>query len=521
MKLLFEYIFAYLLVIALVMAAPAQEGPNDARNVDLAGAQSSMNLDLCPRFQWKANETFWQGILPDRDRNILEQGYLDLRPLAKIVSDKGTEFEEYIQDRMGNFVRTLANGFVDPWNSLLYKLNALTAPILMAPYNVPRTSGNAAQWDAWFNALQDLYPAGSLRNHCHPNATSPDYRPWNVAFPRNLTSTNPQNEIYASQPMKLVNSRIWEVFTDNKITAPHSLVVPNNQQQCVPSSFAYTKEVTESTTSMSETQYTESTTVSNSIELSASAGFSLFSIDISASTTIQEGLEKTTGRSMTTSEAVTTSTTIKHDYGVQPQIRPNSILNITMWTDQYEADVHFTGDGEYYDNTTGILVFIEGHGKQGVGGANQILNMINRNRLMTPAKIRNVARLAADVLKADWSDAFFNSLVTTSSSGISNSIAGKMVIMEIHECDINSVPVRTCTPYLAEHHPPTSDLCPSRSRVQGEETGDSNFVLPPQLEDVPKECYTIERVEGYTTRWAINVATECEYLVRTLVPSDE
>eukprot|EP00127_Corallochytrium_limacisporum_P002429 Clim_evm1s120 gene=Clim_evmTU1s120 len=83
---------------------------------------------------WATNETTWNGYLPEKDVNATIGGVLDIRELAQVVAEQGPSFEDYIGGRLGNFSVQKSDGQIDGWRSFLFKLNAVTAPALMAPY---------------------------------------------------------------------------------------------------------------------------------------------------------------------------------------------------------------------------------------------------------------------------------------------------------------------------------------------------------------------------------------------------
>eukprot|EP00127_Corallochytrium_limacisporum_P000186 Clim_evm3s7 gene=Clim_evmTU3s7 len=505
MKLNSHTVCVFLVSITVAESAPAAQPANFAE---------------CPHLISTANTTAWEGVLRtavwgrgEWGFEYIMHGHADMTPLAKIVVQQGTDFEDYMEDKAGNFAILDYNGFVDPFYSLLWKLNALTAPILMAPYEIERTEKNAADWDAWWYALHDLTPSNEgMEARCFKDAQEKWFKPWAVTFPSFMNVTAPLNHQYQNQTsFDYATTRVWEVLTRSKQTSPNTGFYSNTLNQCVTTQYSYSETITESTGSSSSQTYSESTKKTKGLEIGAKASTKFLGVGLEISTKMSMGLERTAAKSTTegTSQSVTESRTVSFD--ASPLMRRNSYLNVTVWTDQTEADIWFTGDIMYDPELTGIQAWIQGNGRPRLGNASQIPNLLYNNKLTTPAAIRNVAELAMKVIGAEWSDAFLNSLVSPSVAGFAESIAGNNIFMEMWECDRSKVPNLSCNEELAAKFPPPA-TCETQKSLSGMafqaaansvQTSDSHTAPQAVVDQLEAQNYKLEPVSGHKNRWRI------------------
>eukprot|EP00127_Corallochytrium_limacisporum_P001746 Clim_evm83s77 gene=Clim_evmTU83s77 len=492
---------ACLLGITVVQAAPVEK--TRRQSPPCAGPQFPTEL---------INESIWNLNLFDPfDNNLwmyLMNGMVDLRPLAKIVSEKGTEFEEYMSEMVGNFVVTpvdadtnpyylAPNGQVDPWLSMIFKLNAVTGPVLMAPFNVERTEANAGDWDSWWNALQDILPTNfsAAEYFCAPR--DPEYKPWSVSFP--LVEGTANYDYRRQQTVDYATSRVWDLRSNQVVSSPRSFVNPNSLLQCVDQRHLYSQTITQRTGASSERSYSRSTTTTKETEVSAKASVSFLGMGASISTTIKNGLSQTAAQATTqgATQSVEESETVEHE--VTPYINSNAVLNVTIWTRQYEAETYFTGDVVYEPDRTGIQAWIPSDARNPTPGLEYgMQTMIAQGWVTTPGQIKRVAELASKVIGAQWSDAFLNSLVSPSVSGRGESIAGTDVIVEYNECDIRRIPDQTiCTPALADQFPPEDTSCgASVANVSAKS-------LPLPRAGLVSDCQSLLPVDGVKNRYQV------------------
>eukprot|EP00127_Corallochytrium_limacisporum_P002013 Clim_evm1s99 gene=Clim_evmTU1s99 len=496
---------AYLLGITVVQAAPVEKTRRQSEACE--GPQFPAEL---------VNDSLWSLNLFDPSEYntwmYLMNGMVDLRPLAKIVADKGTEFEEFMGEKVGNFVVTpvdadtnpyylAPNGKVDPWLSMVYKLNAVTGPVLMAPFNVERTEANAGDWDSWWNALQDISPTNfsGAEYYCAPK--DPGYRPWSVSFPVVVGTSN--YDYRRQQTVDYTTSRVWDVraneLESNRNPTQRSFINPNTLLQCVDQRHLYSQTITQTTGASAENSYSTSTTTTKDTEVSAKASASFFGMGASVSSSIKNGLSKTAAQSTTqgASQSVEESETVEHE--VTPYINSNAVLNVTIWTRQYEAETYFTGDVVYEPDRTGIQAWISSDARNPTYPLEYGMpTMIAQGWVTTPGQIRRVAELASKVIGAEWSDAFLNSLISPSVSGRGDSIAGTDVIVEYNECDIRRIPDQTvCTPELAEQFPPEDTSC-------GANMADvSSKSLPVPRAGLVSDCQSLVPVDGVKNRYQV------------------
>eukprot|EP00127_Corallochytrium_limacisporum_P000886 Clim_evm1s30 gene=Clim_evmTU1s30 len=185
----------------------------------------------CPDSEYVAEPSVWDGTLTfgDLEFEAIMKGAADMRPLSQIVATEATDFENLMSDKALNFNLLDSNGRPHVFYSLLWKLNALTAPILMAPYNIERTPSNADTWDAWWNALHDLTPT-SGEYPCVENGMDKAFKPLAVAFPRGSvkgTSVVDINEAFNDQEYDIdrMGLQAWVHGTEH-VYLSHGLLLP-------------------------------------------------------------------------------------------------------------------------------------------------------------------------------------------------------------------------------------------------------------------------------------------------------
>eukprot|EP00127_Corallochytrium_limacisporum_P004798 Clim_evm3s179 gene=Clim_evmTU3s179 len=518
---LLDIMISALMATTLVRAAPSQVDEDHTlvkRGLDWDDYAWQFNgFGPCPADdhfvfdEWVGNDTFWKGILPDHDFNMLNWGYIDITPLYEAVAELSTDFEEYIEANLGSFKRHDEDGNLDVWNSYITKLNTVTAPVLMSPFAVEVTGENYDKWKRWWDALHELLPPFSKDYLCRGDANDMQFKPKKLSF---LIGTDPDeimyNEYYSRQEPTIIDTKAWLAYTKNKISSPNTMISTNNAAQCAQATFSYVEEITESTEASSTEEYNKSVTASTSVEVSASVEGSFAGIGGSASTTITAGLEATAGKSTQTSESVSYGYTTTTTYDISPIVRPDSVLNVTMWVDQYEADIIFTGDANYDDEYSGVTMHIDGYQRQGNwwrDGPTPFLNGIASGHMVTPKQIREVVRLAMDVIGAKWSEAFVHTMTAVSFEGRAHSVAGDNVHMEVNECNIHRVPPNQCSPSLADAHPPTT-VCDNMALAS--ESG-----LSFALDNVPEDCYQFDPIKNHRNRYVINMKDECKQYVVT------
>eukprot|EP00127_Corallochytrium_limacisporum_P001781 Clim_evm7s81 gene=Clim_evmTU7s81 len=498
----------------LVTATVVQAASVSRRAVDPASCPSILNT---------ANTTIWDDplhigqVFQDLNFFYVLNGSTDMRPLSQFIIQQGTDFESYMQDKMGNFqVIDLTNGFIDPWNSFLWKLNTVAGPILAAPYQIERTAANSDAWDAWFSALKDLTPDGQLDAYCDSNADDESFAPWAVGFPAYLDSRLKEvNEAFSTQPVNVLATRVWEVETSRVVTAPKSGVTTNGSTLCNPFSFTYEQSISQSTTSTTSQTYTNSFTSTSEVDVGAKASASFLGLGAEISTTIKDTLSESSAESLAQGTSKTTTETQTVTFSNTPMILPGAVLNITCWTDQATANIDYTGDLVYDAESTGIQTWIQGNGIPMLAGDVPIL--INNKQLTTPSKVRDVAVMAMNLLGADWSDAFLDNLFSPSVAGTAASIAGTDVIFEIWECDASKVASNQCNQDLAQQFPPPATSCPPtnarRSIQNSDDIADPNTLVnlgvDAILGDLDSDCYTVEAVEGHQNRWRVQNVKNC------------
>eukprot|EP00127_Corallochytrium_limacisporum_P000095 Clim_evm2s4 gene=Clim_evmTU2s4 len=401
---------------------------------------------------WEADLSFWEEDIPDSFKDAIIGGVVDIQVLAKEVARLGTDFENYMSPRMGNFAVPSKHDKVwSPWRSLLYKLNAVTCPVLMAPYFVPETPENKERRDAWMNALHDLFPKDfpnvTMKGKCVEGSDDDkNFVPKYVAFPDDYTGTD-LNAILelANSPVSL-KSALWSVQSDREFGAPKSFLLENNLNTCIPSSFLYEETMTQTFTSFSSCQVADSVTKSNEWSLGASAEFEMgaFSSEVSSSFTM--GIEETSSQAFGSEESSSHESSQAYEYSATVQVPDNALVNISLSVDEVNVDIFYTGEAVWNENYAGLQFHVQGWGKQytplrkNQNGdySDSVRDLVWYGHYTTPAKILNVVKLAKDVIGAEWSDTFVNSLIHTSANGVAEGNAGSL-FMEIWGCDITNM----------------------------------------------------------------------------------
>eukprot|EP00127_Corallochytrium_limacisporum_P002057 Clim_evm45s99 gene=Clim_evmTU45s99 len=485
---------------------------------------------FCPTLEMTADASIWDDdgnnqVTQDFDFFLIMNGLADMRPLSQFIVDQGTDFEEYMLDRVGNFqVLNSTSGDIDPWSSVLWKLNALTGPILASPYQINRTDENADMWDAWWNALQDLSPSDTSQAYCDPNAQDSSFKPWAVGFPQNqafivleaimgavqcVPIIGPSvNSAYSQQPVDYLLTRVWDIQTSETQSAPDTHVESNGDALCLSFNADYSKSVTESTTVSSQQSVSSTTSVSTEVDVSDKAGISLGGLTDEISTTIKDSLSTTVTEALTTGVSETKTVTETVTFASTPTVLPEAVVNITVWTQQTIADIYITGDVVYDAEKTGIQTWIQGNGIPNLANIT-VPELILESQLATPGQIRDVAKMAMILIGAEWSDTFLDTLISPSVAGRANSVAGKVAAAEIWTCDLNSVPELMCDQTLHESFPPQFLSCPSKRRTTEDplELFESESHILSLLDY--DDCYTLEPADGYKNRWYIHPVDNC------------
>eukprot|EP00127_Corallochytrium_limacisporum_P000292 Clim_evm7s10 gene=Clim_evmTU7s10 len=476
---------------------------------------------LCPTANYTANVSIWD---VDGDQSEASyypwvmNGYADMRALSQFIAQQGADFEDYMGTRVGHFqVLDPDTGNIDPWNSLIFKLNVLTGPILAAPYEIERTSANADDWDAWWEAVHALSPANySATANCDSSATSSSFKPYAISFPSayliwrdgELDSINPLVNSYSVQPFEELLTRMWQVETVDLLTQPKTVIEENGATICGHAVFLYSKAVSQSTTTSSSETVSSDTKISYEIDLSESASLSLGVMSESISSTIKTSVSESIGVSYTTGTTHTNTTTTTVTWGATPEMLPNSVLNITAWTAQVSADIYVTGDALYPGNTTGIMVLIQGDGLVRNDLTDDIPALLSVGEIVTLDQIKTVAKMAMHLIGADWSDTFLNTLVSSSVGGKADSIVGDTAIIEIWACDMDSVPAYLCDKTLSKLYPPQLSTCPGSRRAVVENPGSfEQSMIMSLFPDDP--CYSLVPVEEHDNRWYVVKNEDC------------
>eukprot|EP00127_Corallochytrium_limacisporum_P002788 Clim_evm1s141 gene=Clim_evmTU1s141 len=434
--------------------------------VNAALAKSTFRRDpdpgYCPEILYTADVNIWDDIynlhqvIEDLNFFHVMNGSADMRPLSQFVISQGTAFEDYMAERMGNFqVLDLTTGSIDPWKSMLWKLNALAGPILAAPYEIDRTDANADEWDGWYNALHDLTPSGVLESDCNADAHDPSFKPWAVGFPAYLDSQSKEvNLLYAGQKANFVETRVWSFEqTGTQLVAPvfYSAVAVDI---CPTYTFKFAEEIAEQTTSSTAQTYSDSYSSTNKIEVTAKESAKIFGLGLELTQKLTQQLSESSTVASTTGDTYTyrTSTEVEHDF--EFNFPDQSFYNVTIFIDQVLTTVGFTADLVYDPDTTGIQVWIQGNRIAAQDGFPNIL--LGDGYLTTPAKIKNVAEKAMRLIGAEWSDAFLNTLVSPSVSGVADTQIGTRPQSYGYACDVTKVD-NECTKELALLYPPPSN----------------------------------------------------------------
>eukprot|EP00127_Corallochytrium_limacisporum_P007130 Clim_evm3s243 gene=Clim_evmTU3s243 len=490
----------------------------------------------CPFILYTANGSLWDyngdhGVLEEFD--YVMDGYMDMRPLSKFIVEQGTDFEAYMASRMGNFQVLYTDGVtIDPWNSVLWKLNALTGPVLLTGFEVDRTDENGDTWDAWWNALQDLIPT-ELAAYCDPNAQDKSFKPWAVAFPLYIiefvqdTITREWSQIgggsfanagFLGQDTEILQPRIWDaVVTSSNAAQPKSFLHANSNTQCDNFTYSYSKTVQQELTTSLSTTVTTSTQVAASYEESFKAGLDFKIISDSVQETVKASFQDTFTASTTDGATNSTSVSLQSTLSSSAIAVPQNVVNLTVWTEQYEATIGMTGDLDFDAENTGFQVWIQGNGVPDISdfpNTPDIAGKIFNGDLATPAKIENVARLAMELIGAEWSDTFLNSMVSTSIDGTVNTLSGNDTIVETWACEFNDITVNgdviICDQLFATQFPPQNTRCPGLDRRETQETSDSfhdkNML---SLLGLRADCFGVEPVEGHQNRWRVHSHGDC------------
>eukprot|EP00127_Corallochytrium_limacisporum_P000895 Clim_evm1s31 gene=Clim_evmTU1s31 len=492
----------------------------------------------CPLRDFPANITWWDNSSPDQSTqeyyNWVMAGYVDMTPLSQFVVEQGTDFEDYMSTRMGNF-QVMDGGEYDPWLSLLFKLNLLTNAILGAPFQIQRTNDNADAWDAWWNALHDLPPSGELKAFCDSNAQDPSFTPWTVGFPGwQYCSqdpvygqwTGPSINALMEQSGEIIVTNLWTLSTQRQ-TAEGSVVpnvLANTSTRCVPETVGYSKTVTQSTTTSTQQQYSSSLTLSSEIQVSEKADVSIGVLSGEEQTTIKAGVSTTASASITSGTSATTTTSTTVNYDATPSVPPGCTLNTTVFVTQTTAEMDITADVSYGNNTV-LQAWVNGDGIPVMlpeyTGVSQLSELVQNGKLTTTDAVRNVAKLAMNVIGAQWTEMFLDSLITSSMTGTSNVTFASTRTVDVWSCDTASLIAANLSPdvcdeLLQEEFPCQVSICPGEHDIVTEnrrslqapnnslesdpnDPSDSEALLLSLLNY--DDCYTPEKVDGYKNRW--------------------
>eukprot|EP00127_Corallochytrium_limacisporum_P004317 Clim_evm262s157 gene=Clim_evmTU262s157 len=461
------------------------------------------------------NTTIWNHVnqVPrDRDFYAIMNGFADMSALSQFIIDQGTDFEDYMSDKAGNFQVLNESGDIDPWNSLLWKLNALCGPVLALPFYINRTDDNAEDWDTWWNALQDLTPSNEPTTvqfsnssifvqgyPCYSNAESPDFVPLAVSFPSIFYGCLDVTATDGSGCLSTGDASVVDMFMY------HSGAFE----------YTYAQRIVEITTTTSQHQLSTTTKVNTEIDISEKAGISLDLLSAEETSTIKTGISETVGAAFTTTSTYTHSTTttvsIENDYNVLPE----AVFNFTMYTAQVQADIYITGDIVYDPDNTGIQTWLSNATIIPQLGEN-IPELLLNKQLTTLGQIQSVAKMAMGLIGAEWSDTFLDTLISASIAGKVSSTAGTENIAETYACDIDSVPAFTCNKLLAESFPPNATECPAGFERRA--------IADDGLEPIPNvaskidmlslikydtDCYSYERVDGDDNKFYVHEIANC------------
>eukprot|EP00127_Corallochytrium_limacisporum_P000290 Clim_evm5s10 gene=Clim_evmTU5s10 len=343
----------------------------------------------------------------------------------------------------------------------------------------------------------------------------PSYKPLAIAFPNAIYDFADHQVVaqrhlvnsFTTQPFKELVTRMWDVETVEIITAPKTVLENNGDTLCANFFYDYSKAISQSTTTSSSKQVSSDTKISDEIDLSESAGLK-FALSEQISATIKQSVSESVGLSYTTGKSHTNTTTTTVTWGSTPTVLPNSILNITVWTAQVTADIYITGDALYPGNTTGIQTWIQGDGVEQLAPYDKVPVLESSSQIATLDQIKNVAKIAMNLIDAKWSDTFLNTLISSSVGGKVDSLAGDTAVVEIWVCDMDSVPYLTCDKTLSKLFPPQIKTCPGNRRTVLDHSGSFEESLVMSL--LPHDrCYSMVPVQGYDNRWYIQKHNAC------------
>eukprot|EP00127_Corallochytrium_limacisporum_P005592 Clim_evm12s208 gene=Clim_evmTU12s208 len=491
----------------------ASAHPIATRSLDDACANES------PEWQgWAANKTFWEHDLPQWDKDAMIGGILDIRPLAEEVANMGTDFEDYISPFMGDFgVTSKYDNVWSPWRTFLHKLNAVTCPVMMAPYYVDRTPDNADLWDSWFDALHALFPKNQIYNGvpmkaaCVEGSDSKDVIPRFVAFPDDLTGTD-ANAILeeVNSPISL-KSAVWSVESEREYGSPQTFKLVNTINSCTDMEVEYSESTASSFTSSSTYQYSSDVTRTSEWSLGASASVSMGGFGTEVSSVLTEGFEATSSQAFGSGESSSHEYEQTFTYAAVVDVPDMAIVNVSLYVDEVAVDMFYTGEGVWNNDYDGLQMHIQGYGKAFSGirpswdfSYYSKRDMVWQETLTTPTKILNVVKLAEELIGADWSTAFEDSLIHTSATGKSEGSAGSLV-MQIWGCDTlqmtaEEVHKGLCDKELAEKYPLMRSCGGSNRRSTSDEKFDMSSLLRRDsctqfdLIDEENQKYAVKRI---------------------------
>eukprot|EP00127_Corallochytrium_limacisporum_P001655 Clim_evm1s76 gene=Clim_evmTU1s76 len=508
MKLRIQDVCVFLMVGADVLADPVIFPP--------------LFPQMCPQPRITPDVDIWEERADEInffDYLYILSGTADMTQLSEFIAEKSTDFEDYMWRRKGNLQYLRSGTEIDEWKSMMWTLNVLTGPLLAAPYHIDRTNSNADDWDAWWNAIHDLTPYDRTSPvnetvRCDTDALQQDFKPKAIGFPvyllqflfSNIPTTLPLLTV-TEQKSDTITGRVWDVSTEDLQSEPKK-AIQNTGFLCDTISYTYDKKVSESTTTTTQTQVSDSLTVSTEMSYSTKASAKFGGIvDVEATSTIKTGLSNTFATAYTTTSSGTTSTTISQTWDSTIHIPPLSVVNVTVYTAQTQADVFIAGDVVYNEDRVGVKAWIQGDFIDIPTG--EVSDLIKRGDFAALKDIKEAAKLAMKVIGADWSDLFLDSLISPTVSGKATSTAGEALKIKVNFCDKDSISGDICDEFLAEQFPPTIRECPPSGKRRSDDDGDffGSASFDPEnvlaAVDYDRDCFHLEPTAGETRTWNI------------------
>eukprot|EP00127_Corallochytrium_limacisporum_P004318 Clim_evm1s158 gene=Clim_evmTU1s158 len=471
---------------------------------------------LCPRKKASIDVSVWEDradLMDIQKYWYILSGNADMTELSQFVVQQGTDFEDYMWSKKAN-LQYQDDGAVNMWASMMWTLNVLAGPVLAAPYYIARTDENADDWDAWWNAVHDLTPynrnSDDLR--CDTEALQDTFKPWAIGFPVYFLEDGlpqPLDTLF-EQKSKEIDGRVWATDASTVLAAPQNFDLDNTTPSCIPFPTPYEKDVTDTTTVTTGSTVSDTLTIADELSFTEKASVGFEGLGASVEDTVKSSVTDSFTTSFTTTLTTTESTTIK--LGATPtfMVPPGVLFSATISTEQLHVKLSVAGDITYDENSTGVQTWIQGDVIDLLYG--EVSDLLSAGSYASFKDIKTVLKMSMNLIGADWSDEFVDSLLSATVSGTIDTQQGSSVTFVPYLCDAVSLQgVTHCDETLQEQFPASnSTTCDASSKRRDVAQNQVMFEIGNTVVSFDDPCVVdVEPAEDQPNAWRIVTEDGC------------